>query len=151
MSLVRWNPFSELEDMNNRLNRLFGRAAVGASARDDNPAMTAFDWAPSVDVVETAEEFQIKAELPDVKKEDVKVSVDNGVLRIAGERKQEKEDKGKKYHRVERSYGSFMRTFSLPDNVDESQVRADYKDGMLCIRLPKAEKPRAKSIEVKVS
>jgi len=109
-----------------------------------------FDWSPTVDIVETPEEFQIKAELPEVKKEDVKVSVDGGVLRIEGERKQEKEEKGKKYHRIERSYGSFLRTFRLPDNVDEGKVQADFKDGVLCVRLHKAEKTKPKAIEVKV-
>jgi HSP20 family protein len=93
----------------------------------------------------------IKAELPEVKKEDVKVSVDNGVLRIEGERRQEQEEKGKRFHRVERSYGSFLRTFTLPDNVDEAHVRADFKDGILCVRLQKSEKAKPKSIEVKVA
>lgn len=151
MSVVRWDPFRELEDMSERLNRVFNRSALargGAEAHKD--ALTVFDWAPSVDIIETNEEFQIKAELPDVKKEDVKVSVDKGVLRIEGERKQEKEEKGKKYHRVERSYGSFLRTFTLPDNVDESKVQADYKDGILNVRLQKAEKAKPKTIEVKV-
>ncbi len=145
MSLVRWNPFSELEDVSHRLNRFFGKTAP-----DQSGAMTAFDWAPSVDVLETAEEFQIKAELPEVKKEDIKVSVDEGVLRIEGERKHEKEEKGKRYHRVERSYGSFLRTFTLPENVDSSKVRAEYKDGLLNVRVPKSEKAATRAIDVKV-
>jgi HSP20 family protein len=152
MSLVTWDPFRELEEMNHRLNRVFTRGGVarsGAPAEKD-AAMTVFDWAPSVDIVETPEAFQIKAELPEVKKDDVKISVDGGVLRIEGERKQEKEEKGKKYHRIERSYGSFLRTFSLPDNVDESKVQADFKDGILNVRLPKSEKSKPRAIEVKV-
>jgi HSP20 family protein len=131
---------------------MFGRSALarstGPSSKD---ALTVFDWAPTVDIVETPEEFQIKAELPEVKKEDVKVSVDNGVIRIEGERKQDKEEKGKKYHRIERSYGSFLRTFTLPDNVDESKVQAEFKDGVLNVRLRKADKAKPKSIEVKVA
>jgi HSP20 family protein len=150
MSIVRWDPFRELEDMNDRLNRVFARGGLTRSSSDKD-AMTVFDWAPSVDIVETPEEFQIKAELPEVKKEDVKVSVDNGVLRIEGERKQEKEEKGKKYHRIERSYGSFLRTFALPDNVDDSKVQADFKDGILNVRLRKSEKSKPRSIEVKVA
>src|SRR5688572_3374586 len=105
MSIVRWDPFRELEDMSERLNRVFGRSAVARGEAPSKDALMVFDWAPTVDIVETAEEFQVKAELPEVKKEDVKVSVDRGVLRIEGERKQEKEEKGKKFHRVERSYG----------------------------------------------
>lgn len=148
MSIVRWDPFRELEEVSERLNRVFGRSIVAGEGKD---AMTTFDWAPSVDVLETNEDFQVKAELPDVKKEDVKVSVDGGVLRIQGERKQEKEEKGKKWHRVERSYGSFLRTFTLPENIDDAKVQADFKDGILNVRLPKSEKAKPKSVEVKIN
>jgi len=151
MSIARWDPFRELEDMSERLNRAFGRSGLTRAELHSKDAMTVFDWSPTVDIVETPEEFQIKAELPEVKKEDVKVSVDAGILRIEGERKQEKEEKGKKYHRIERSYGSFLRTFTLPDNVDETKVQADFKDGMLNVRLRKAEKAKPKSIEIKVA
>jgi len=151
MSLVTWDPFRELEDMSNRLNRVFTRGGLARTGAAEKDAMTVFDWAPSVDIVETPEGFQIKAELPEVKKDDVKISVDGGVLRIEGERKQEKEEKGKKYHRIERSYGSFLRTFTLPDNVDEGKVQAEFKDGILNVRLPKSEKAKPRAIEVKVS
>jgi HSP20 family protein len=109
------------------------------------------DWAPMVDIAETDEEFLIKAEIPEVKKEDVKVSIENGVLAIRGERKQEKEEQGKRYHRVERYYGSFLRTFTVPDNVEESRVKAEFKDGVLNLHLPKSEKAKPKAIDVKVS
>jgi HSP20 family protein len=150
MSIVRWDPFRELEDMSNRLNRVFGRSNLTApsSAKE---GFFSFDWAPSVDIAETAEAFEIKAELPDVRKEDVKVTVEDGELRISGERKQEKEEKGKKFHRIERSYGSFMRSFTLPENVDDSKLTADYKDGLLNVRLPKTEKAKPKQVAVKVS
>jgi HSP20 family protein len=150
MSIVRWDPFRELEDMSDRLNRVFGRSGV-ARASEDKGGFLTFDWAPSVDIAETPEAFEIKAELPDVKKDDVKVTVEDGELRISGERKQEKEEKGKKFHRVERSYGSFMRSFSLPENVDDSKLSAEYKDGVLNVRLPKTEKAKPKAIAVKVS
>ena len=114
-------------------------------------ALVGFDWAPSVDIAETNEEFHIKAELPEVKKEDVKIDVQDGVLRIAGERKQEKDEQNKKWHRVERSYGSFIRTFTLPSGVDESKIRAEYKDGVLNVRLPKSATAKSKAVEVKVS
>jgi HSP20 family protein len=149
MNLVHWDPFHELEEMSTRLNRIFGRSTAPRTGDAGKDTMMVFDWSPKVDVAETAEEFQIKAELPEVKKDDVKVSVDHGVLRIEGVRKQEKEDKGKKYHRVERSYGSFLRTFALPDNVDATKVRAVFKDGVLNVHLPKTEKAKP-AIEVKV-
>ena len=112
--------------------------------------MTRGDWAPRVDIVETEKEFTIKAEIPDVKKEEVKITVDNGVLSIHGERKKEKEEKGKKFHRVERYYGSFTRSFTLPDNVDETKIEASFKDGMLNLQIPKSKKSNPKAIEVKI-
>jgi HSP20 family protein len=152
MSITRWDPFRELEDMSDRLNRVFGRSALAAiPGATSSEGLFTFDWTPSVDIAETAEAFEIKAELPDVKKEDVKVSVEDGELRISGERKREKEEKGKKIHRIERSYGSFMRTFTLPPNVDDAKLSAEYKDGVLNVRLPKTEQAKPKAIAVKVS
>jgi HSP20 family protein len=150
MSIVPWDPFRELEDMSDRLNRVFGRSMLRRESTGKD-ALTAFDWAPSVDIAETSEDFQITAELPEVKKEDLKVSVHDGVLQISGERKQEREEKGKKWHRVERSYGSFMRSFTLPDNTDPQKVAADFKDGVLKVRLPKSAQAKPKAVEVKVS
>jgi len=147
MTLVRWDPFHELESMSDRLNRVFARPTLSTSSRE---ALTVADWMPTVDISETDTEYLIKAELPEVKKEDVKVTVENGVLTLQGERRQEKEEKGKKYHRVERSYGSFARSFTLPESVDEGAVKAEYKDGMLNLHLPKTEKVKPKSIDVKV-
>jgi HSP20 family protein len=148
MSIVRWDPFRELEDMSDRLNRVFGRSALARENSKD--ALIAFDWAPSVDISESNEEFVIKAELPGVNKDDVKVAVEDGVVRIQGERKQEKEEKDKKYHRIERSYGSFLRTFTLPSNIDETKIQAQFKDGLLNVRLPKAPSAKPKAVEVKV-
>lgn len=149
MSLVRWDPFRELEDMNHRLNRFFGRPLLGPQGAQEMAALP--DWSPSVDVVETPEEYLIKAELPEVKKDDVKLSVSDGVLRLSGERKQEKEEKGKKYHRVERFYGSFLRSFALPDNVDAAKVRAEFKDGMLTVHLAKTAAPAPKATDIKIT
>jgi HSP20 family protein len=148
MTLVRWDPFRELEDMSDRLNRMISRPALPRT--NGKETMVVADWVPSVDVSETDGDYQIKAEIPDVKKEDVKVTVEDGVLTIQGERKQEKEEKGKKYHRVERSYGSFVRSFTLPDLVDEEKVKAEFKDGVLNLHLPKSEKAKPKAIEVTV-
>jgi len=148
MTLVRWDPFRELEDVSDRLNQMFNRPAPGRT--NGKETMVVADWVPSVDVSETEGEYQIKAEIPDVKKEDVKVTLEEGVLTIQGERKQEKEEKGKRYHRVERSYGRFVRSFTLPDVVDEEKVKAEFKDGILNLALPKSEKAKPKAIEVKV-
>jgi HSP20 family protein len=129
---------------------MFRRPALPQTNGTNKETMIVADWVPSVDVSETEGEYQIKAEIPDVKKEDVKVTVEDGVLTIQGERKYEKEEKGKKYHRVERSYGSFIRSFTLPDLVDEAKVKAEFKDGVLNLQLPKSVKAKPKSIEVTV-
>jgi len=149
MALVRWDPFRELEEVSDRLNRMFARPATRSS--NGKETMIVADWTPSVDISETESEYQIKAEIPDVKKEDVKVTLEDGVLTIQGERKYEKEEKGKKYHRIERSYGSFVRTFSLPDVIDDDKVKAEFKDGVLNLHLPKSEKAKPKAVEVKVA
>ena len=150
MTLVRWNPLHEMEDLFDRFNRSFGRvpATRGDSGRE---ALTIADWAPSVDISETDDAFLIKVELPEVDKKDVKVAIHEGVLTIQGERKMEREEKGKKFHRVERAYGRFARSFVLPDNVDESSVSAEHKNGMLDVRVDKVEEAKPRSIEVKVA
>ncbi len=148
MSIVRWDPFRELEDMSDRLNRVFGRSGVRSQAGQES--MTVADWTPPVDICETEREYLIKTDLPELKREDVKITIQEGVLTLFGERKLEQEEKGKKFHRVERSYGSFWRTFSLPDNVDETRVTADFRDGVLTLHLPKSEKARSRTIDIKV-
>ncbi len=148
MNPLGWNPSRELAEMSDRLNRIFPRVPRGGN---ENEAMTVADWIPSVDISETTAEYVIKAEIPEVKKEDVKVTLEHGVLTVQGVRRQEAEEKGKKYHRVERSYGSFVRSFSLPDLVDNAQVQAVFKEGILTLHLPKSEKAKPKAIEVKVA
>jgi HSP20 family protein len=113
-------------------------------------AISVAEWSPLVDITEDEKEYIIKAELPELKKEDIKLNVHDDVLSLSGERKYEKEEKGKKYHRVERAYGSFLRTFTLPDDADGSKVVAEYKDGVLKVHVPKSEKAKPKSIDVKV-
>lgn len=149
MTLVRWDPFRELEEMSDRLNRMFARP--GDSGGHGKETMIVADWTPSVDISETEGEYQIKAEIPDVKKEDVKIVLEDGVLTLQGQRKQEKEDKETKYHRIERSYGRFARTFSLPDVIDVDKVKAEFKAGVLNLYLPKSQKAKPKSIEVQVA
>jgi HSP20 family protein len=138
-----------MEEMSERFNRLFGRGLTTRIGGEET--LTSIDWVPDVDIIESEKEYLIKAELPEVKKEDVKVSVEKGVLTIQGERKQEKEEKGKKFHRIERSYGSFERSFTLPDDADEGKVSAEFKDGILSVHLAKSEKAVPKPIEVKAA
>lgn len=145
-----WDPFRELNTLENRLERFFGRPSQGGGNGGEKEAMTVTQWAPLVDITEDDKEYMVKAELPELKKEEVKVTVENGELTISGERKFEKEEKGKKYHRIERSYGSFVRSFTLPEGVSGEKVVADFKDGILKVHLPKDEKAKPKAIEVKV-
>lgn len=155
MNLIRYEPtslnfplFREMEEMSDRLNRLFGTWTRPVNGGKE--PLTVVDWTPSVDIQETETEYLVKAELPEIKREDVKVTVENGILTLQGERKHEKEEKNRKFHRVERSYGTFLRTFTVPTDADETKVAADFKEGILRVHLPKTEKPRPKTIEVKV-
>jgi HSP20 family protein len=147
-ALTRWNPFRELDEIQGRLGSLIGKSYF--QGENGKEAMTLAEWAPSVDITEDEKEYVIKADLPEVKKEDLKVSLENGVLEISGERRFEKEEKGKRYHRIERSYGSFMRSFTMPEKTDPAKVMAEFKDGVLKVRLPKDEKAQPKTVEVKV-
>jgi len=143
MALVRWNPIGTLAGMEvDRLNRMFADFHTEAF----NQA-----WVPAVDIYETDEhEVVIKAELPDVKKEDIGVTVENNVLTLTGERKQEQSAKREQFQRVERRFGSFSRSFTLPTSVDAGQIAASYKDGVLTIRLPRREESKPKQISVNV-
>ncbi len=144
----RRNPFRELEEMLDT----FGRPGLTPRRDAGHEVMTTADWAPVVDIHENDSEYLIKAELPEVEKENVKISLQQGVLIIQGERKIEKEEgeKGGKFHRIERAYGSFARSFTIPEDVDPEQIDAEQKDGMLYVHLPKHTKPPTRSIEVKV-
>ena len=142
MALVRWNPIGTLAGMEiDRLNRMFSVLEHEAF----NQA-----WVPAVDIYETdTHEVVIKAELPDVKKEDIGVSVENNVLTLTGERKPE-QSKSEQFQRVERRFGSFSRSFTLPTSVDAGQIAASYKDGVLTIRLPRREETKPRQIAVSV-
>jgi HSP20 family protein len=148
-ALTRWDPFKDMDDLQKRLNSIFGlNPQRPINGKEE---MTVAQWLPLVDITEDDKQYLIKAELPEVRKDDVKVVVESGVLTISGERNFEKEEKDKKYHRIERSYGSFTRSFSVPDDADDSKVSAEFKDGVLTVHLAKSEKARPKSIEVKLS
>lgn len=148
MSLIRRNPNRELEQMFDRFNRFFSEASPFTGFGKES--MTFADWSPAVDVQETPEAYVVSAELPDVKREDVKVTVDNGVLMLSGERRQEKEEKGKKFHRVERSFGRFERSFALPDAIDDQKITATFKDGMLHLMVPKTTQAKPATREIKI-
>lgn len=145
MSLVRWDPFADMDTLFNRLiPSSFARwpQLTGDSGKPE--------WAPSADISETEQEYVIRASLPAVKKEDVTVTVDSGIITIKGERKQQKEDKSEKYHRVESFYGAFERSFSLPENVNSDAIRCDSKDGVLTVHIPKIEPQKAKPKQISV-
>ena len=144
MRLVSWSPFQEFENVFNRYNGLRSRNWP----REDDRAVA--EWRPIANISETDSEYLIKAELPEVKKEDVEVTVHEGVITIKGERREETTEDSEKQHRVESVYGSFARSFALPADVDESGIRAESKDGVLRVHLPKAEvkKPKAVAIDV---
>ena len=150
-TLIRWNPWKEMEDLQRRLSSVFDLAPFrGNALTTDEQSRTLAEWAPAVDVIEDDKEYLIKVELPEVHKDDVKVTVENGNLTITGERKAEKEEKNRKYHRLERFYGKFERSFSVPADADETKVNAEFKDGVLRVHLAKSEKALPKQIEVKV-
>lgn len=139
MSLVRWDPFADMDSFFNRvMPSAFARWPQLSSSNGNA------EWAPSADISETDQEFVIRASLPAVKKEDVKVLVDAGMITIKGERRQAKEDKSEKFHRVESFYGSFERSFSLPENVNADSIKCDTKDGILSVHIPKIEPQKSK-------
>ena len=149
-ALKRWNRLKDLEAFQHGLDSLLGGSPLHRSEGQEEP-MAVAEWSPLVDISEDDKEYLIKAELPEVKKEDVKVTAEAGTLTIMGERRFEKEEKGKRYHRVERAYGTFGRSFSLPDDASPAKVSAEFKDGVLTVHLVKDEKAKPQQVEVKVS
>jgi len=149
MNIVKWDPIREMEEVSNRLNRIFRRTPAANEAGRE--LLTVADWSPTADITESDNAYLIKAEIPGVKKEDVKVTIQEGMLTMQGERKLEKEEKGKKFHRIERSYGSFLRSFQLPDDADENSVKAEFKDGLLNVTVAKTTKAKSQAVNVAVS
>jgi HSP20 family protein len=143
MNLISWEPFGEVD-------RLFNRLVKGNFARLPQSSTGSVDWSPSADISETDQEYVIRAELPAVKKEDVQVTVEDRTITIKGERKQQNVDKKEKYHRVETFYGSFERTFVLPENVNTDSIRCESKDGILTVHIPKTETHKHAPKQIKV-
>ena len=147
MAIVRWDPFRELNAVQERVNRMFGDVYRAA----DDDVMRRGAWAPPVDIYDSgSHELVIKAELPDMSKEDIDITVENNMLTLRGEKKMDSSIKEEHCHRIERTYGSFSRSFSLPATVDTTKVSADYKNGVLTIKLPVREEAKPKQIQVQV-
>ena len=142
MNLMRWDPYREVATLQDRLNRAFG----GRTEREDEMSLAA--WAPPVDIAEEKDRILITAELPGFKENEIEIQTENGMLTLRGERRFEKESDGKNFHRVERSYGQFLRSFSLPNNVDREKIQATFKDGLLQVELPKREDAKPKTIKI---
>jgi HSP20 family protein len=147
MAITRWRPFRDVVSIQDEVNKLFDDFFGNRPARIE---WTEGVWNPSVDVTEDKDSLVVKAEMPGMSKDDVKVSVQDNVLTLKGEKKQEKEEKDKNYHRVERSYGSFCRSFQLPTSVKADKIKANYKDGVLSITLPKTEEVKPKEIPISI-
>ena len=147
MAITRWRPFRDLLSIQDEMNRVvddfFGRPMTRLE-------WTEGVWSPSVDVSETKDNVVIKAEMPGMNKDDVNISIQDNVLTLKGEKKQEKEERDANYHRIERSYGSFCRSFTLPTSVKTDKIKASYKDGVLNITLPKTEEVKPKEIPISI-
>ena len=152
MAIVRWEPFRDLVSIQGRLNHLFDEAFRGATRPSgDGEEWSLGSWAPAVDIFEQDGHIVLKAELPGVDPKDVEVRVENNVLTLRGERKLDDEVQKENYHRVERAYGSFSRSFTLPTVVDTEKIKAEYRDGVLRVSLPKREEARPKQISISVT
>jgi len=151
MAIVRWEPFRDLAAVQDRLNRVFDEAFRGVARGGEEDWGLGGQWAPSVDIYEHEGNLVLKAELPGIDPKDVNVHVENNVLTLRGERKLESEVKREQYHRVERAYGTFSRSFTLPNVVDTEKIKAEFKDGLLRVTLPQREEAKPKQIQVSVA
>jgi HSP20 family protein len=149
MAIIRWTPVRELATMQERMNKLFEDVMKPPYGSDQG--MAASNWAPAVDIYETDKEIVLKAEIPGMQEKDIQIKVEDNILSVSGERRMEKEVKEENYHRIERSYGSFSRSFTLPQTVDRDQIKAAYKDGVLKVTLPKKEEVKPKQIKIDVA
>jgi HSP20 family protein len=150
MAIVRFEPFRDLTTLQERMNRLFSESYRTQQGSEDDWALGG-TWAPAVDIYEQDHNIVIKAELPGVDPKDVDIRLDNNVLTLKGERKLDSEVKKENYHRVERAYGVFTRSFTLPNTVDANNIKAEFKDGVLRITLPKREEAKPKQIQIQAT
>jgi HSP20 family protein len=148
MSMVRFDPFRDLAVLQDRMNRLFNETY---SPRQSDDLMNRGTWTPAVDIFEVDGGLVLKAELPDMRREDIDISVENNTLTIRGERKLDNEIKQESFHRIERAYGNFVRSFSLPNTVDATKIAAEYKNGVLTVKLPVREEAKPRQIKIDVA
>jgi HSP20 family protein len=150
-TLTTWNPLREMEEFQNRFSTVFGGFPTFPFRFPKNGDRFKMpNWSPLVDIIEDDHEYLFKADLPEMRKDDVKVTIENGILYISGERRTEKEEKKRKFHRLERFFGTFERTFTVPEDADTTKIVADFHDGVLLVHLPKRPMPKPQAIEVKV-
>ena len=147
-NLITWNPLREMEAQN-RFNRFLGEFPNRMGSGEIHSLAVA-DWSPEVDISEDEHGYLLKADLPEIKKDDVRITVEDGILNVSGERKTEKEGQKRKFHRMERSFGNFRRSFTLPEDADSTKVTAEFRDGVLKVHLPTTPIARSKAIEIKV-
>lgn len=148
MAIIRWDPFSDLLSIQDKMNRLFEDTMTRSRSFGPDEELGVSSWIPAVDIYETENEIVLKAELPEVKKEDVNINIENNVLTLSGERKFEKETKKENYHRIERSYGVFKRSFTLPTVVDQENIKATFNDGVLQVNMAKRQETKPRQIEI---
>src|SRR5438876_2881808 len=148
--LITWNPLGEIDEAQNRFNRFFLGGFPNRMGSGEIHSLAVADWSPEVDISEDDHGYLLKADLPEMKKEDVRVTVEDGILCVSGERKSEKEDQKRKFHRIERSFGNFRRSFTLPEDAVGSKVTADFRDGVLKVHLPTTAIAKSKAVQVKV-
>jgi HSP20 family protein len=146
-----WNPLREMEEAQNRLHRFFVGGFPITPGGGEIHSLAVADWSPEVDISEDDQGYLLKADLPEMKKDDVRVTLEDGILSVSGERKCQKEDQKKKFHRIERSFGTFRRSFTLPEDADSTKVTAEFRDGVLKVHLPTTATPKSKAIQVKVA
>lgn len=154
MTLIRWNPGRDLMDVEREFSKLFNtfNNRFGFDdAKSNSDELENAVWSPLTDISENKDQYLLKMDLPGVTKNDLKLSYEDGQLKISGERKQEKEDKDSKYHRIERTYGKYFRSFTLPKQIQAENIKAEFKDGQLTITIPKSEEAKPKELEIKVN
>ena len=148
--VIPWNSLREMDEAQNRLSRFFLGGFPNRIGSGEIRSLAVADWSPEVDISEDNHGYLLKADLPEMKKDDVRVTVEDGILSVSGERKCQKEDQKKKFHRIERSFGTFRRSFTLPEDADSTKVTAEFRDGVLKVHLPTTPIARSKAIDVNV-
>ena len=149
--VITWNPLREMEAPQSRFNPFFLGGFPNRMASGEIHSLAVADWSPEIDISEDDHGYLLKADLPEMKKDDVRVTVEDGILSVSGERKCQKEDQKKKFHRIERSFGTFRRSFTLPEDADSTKVTAEFRDGVLKVHLPTTPVAKSKATQVKVA